>query len=137
MLMQSSGIHLSINLKKQKKTKYRLLNLLSESCTISLLDYKLPWSSCWKMLYRPKKKNRMLFWNGEYVSMTKNVLQHSDTSNTELLISQTRYQSIVSFLSLHRFFLKLFGNNLLWWRQLLTNSDFLLSKLGPFNDFIV
>ena len=34
------------------------------------------------------------------------------------------------------FLLKLFSNKLLWWRPVLTNSDFLLSKLGSFNDFI-
>ena len=89
------------------------------------------------MLYRPKAKHRMLFWNGKYVSTPQNVLQHADTSNTELLISETRYQSIVSFLWLYRFFLKLFSNNLLWWRQVLTNSDFLLSKLESFSDFIM
>ena len=76
----------------------------------------------------------MLFWNTEYVNISQNVLQHSDTSNTELLISKTRNQSIVTFLSLYQFFLKLFSNNLLWWRQVLTNSDFLSSKLGSFND---
>ena len=53
----------------------------------------------------------MLFSNGEYPSMPQNVLQHTNTSNTELLISKTRYQSIVSYLSLYRFFLKLFSNN--------------------------
>ena len=72
----------------------------------------------------------MLFWKGEYVSIPQNVLQHTDTSNTELLISKTRYRSIVSFLSLCRFFVKLFSNNLLWWWQVSTNSDFLLSKFG-------
>ena len=90
------------------------------------------------MLYRPKAKT-MLFWNGEYVSMSQNVLQHTDTdtSNTEMLILKTRYQSILSFPSLYWFFFKLFSNNFVRWRQVLTNLDFLLSKLGPFNDFIM
>ena len=39
--------------------------------------------------------------------MAQNVLQHTDTSSTELLISTTRYQCIVSLLSLNRFILKL------------------------------
>ena len=111
-------------------------SLLSESHSISLLDYKTPSSSYWKMLYRPNAKTEC-FWNGEYVTMPQNILQHTDTWNTELLLSKTRYQSIVSLLSLYRFFFNLFSNNLLWWRQVLTNSVFLLSRLGSFSDSIM
>ena len=32
-----------------------------------------------------QKQNRMPFWNHEYFSMPQNVLQHTDTLNTELL----------------------------------------------------
>ena len=75
MLMQSSGIQLTTDIKKQKlNTGY---SLLSESHPIPLLDYKT-------------------------------VLQYILQDNIK-----TRCQSILSFLSLYRFLLKLFSNNLI------------------------
>ena len=62
MLTQSSDIHLTIGLKEQKKhnTGY---SLLSESHSVSPLDYKTPSNPCSKILYSPKaKQNVILKW---------------------------------------------------------------------------
>ena len=91
MLTQSPIIQLPIDLKKQK----------------TLLDYKTPWSFCWKMLYK-QKQHRILF------SMPHNALQHVDTHQYRTTYIKTRYQSIVSLFSLNWFFLKLFNNSLPW-----------------------
>ena len=82
-------------------------SLFSESHSISPLDYKPPWSYCWMMLYRPKAKTECY---SEIVNMSVRRGMYCI-----ILTSKTRYQSIVSFLSLYRLFLKLFSNNLLWW----------------------
>ena len=84
-----------------------------------------------------EKQNRMLFWNGEYVNILQNKLQHTDTSNTNLVTPKTKYQSTASILFLYQFILQLFSNNLFWWQHALTNLDFLLSKSVSLNDLII
>ena len=82
------------------------------------------------------KQNTILkCWICQYVA---EVLQHTDTANTELLISKQGISPLYHSFSLllYRFLLKHFSNNLLWWREVLANSYFSLSKLGSFNDFI-
>ena len=64
---------------------------------------------------------RHTFENGEHVSMLQNVLQHTYTSNTELLISKTRNQSIVYHFS-HCIDSNLLNPNLLTKKSELVNT---------------
>ena len=83
---------------------------------------------------KKKKKSAILkCWICQYVAGCAVTYWHIKYKTTNI---KPRYQSIVSLLSLYWFFLKLFSSNLLCWWQVITNSDFLLSKLGSFNDFI-
>ena len=113
MLTQSSGIHLTIDLKKTTAaTKKNIIHVIHsfQNCILSHYQAIKHLEALAKRFCIDQMQNRTLFLNGEYASMLQNLLQHTDTSNTELLISKTRYQSIVSLLSLYRFFLKFFSN---------------------------
>ena len=68
----------------------------------------------------------MPFSNGEYVSVLHNVLKHTNTPNTELLISNPGINLLYHFS--HCLISFKTSNNSIWWGQLLTNAGFLLTK---------
>ena len=91
--------------RKNKNKKHNAgYSLPSEALSISLLEFKTPWSSSWKLLYRPKPKQIVIVkWWVLYAAQYIAEYWHIDHRTTNI---KTINQSIVSLPSLYWIFLK-------------------------------